>query len=58
MLISSIIGIDNRSTMDMDTTIKGFKLDVQNLKNILQKIVEIDIEDNIKFKISKYSNNK
>ena len=35
MLISSIIGIDNRSTMDMDTTIKGFKLDKENLKKIL-----------------------
>ena len=51
MLISSIIGIDNRSTMDMDTTIKGFKLDKENLKNILQKIIKIDIDDNIKFKI-------
>lgn len=51
MLISSIIGIDNRSTMDMDTTIKGFKLDKENLESILQKVIEIDIKDNIKFKI-------
>ena len=51
MLISSIIGIDNRSTMDMDTTIKGFKLDKENLTNILQEIIKIDIEDNIKFEI-------
>ena len=51
MLISSIIGIDNRSTMDMDTTIKGFKLDKENLTNILQQIIKIDIEDNIKFEI-------
>ena len=51
MLISSIIGIDNRSTMDMDTTIKGFKLDKENLTNILQQIIKIDLEDNIKFEI-------
>ena len=51
MLISSIIGIDNRSTMDMDTTIKGFKLDKENLTDILQEIIKIDIEDNIKFEI-------
>ena len=51
MLISSIIGIDNRSTMDMDTTIKGFKLDKENLTNILQQIIKIDIQDNIKFEI-------
>lgn len=56
MLISSIIGIDNRSTMDMDTTIKGLKLDAQNLKNILQNIIKIDINDNIKFKIVSIEN--
>lgn len=56
MLISSIIGIDNRSTMDMDTTIKGFKLDKDNLENILQEIIKIDIDDNIKFKIINIDN--
>ena len=56
MLISSIIGIDNRSTMDMDTTIKGFKLDKENLENILQEIIKIDAGDNIKFKIISIEN--
>ena len=56
MLISSIIGIDSRSTMDMDTTIKGFKLNVENLKSILQDIIKIDIKDNIKFKIISIEN--
>ena len=51
MLISSIVGIDSRSTMDMDTTIKGFKLDIENLTNILQTLINIDIDDNVKFKI-------
>ena len=51
MLISSIVGIDSRSTMDMDTTIKGFKLDIENLTNILQAIININIGDNVKFKI-------
>lgn len=56
MLISSIIGINNRSTMDMDTTIKGFKLDKDNLENILQEIIKIDANDNIKFKIISIEN--
>ena len=51
MLISSIIGIESRTTMDMDTTIKGVKLNISNLKVILEKIIKIDIEDNIKFEI-------
>ena len=56
MLISSIVGIDNRSTMDMDTTIKGFKLNKENLENILQKIIKINIGDNINFKIISIEN--
>ena len=40
----------------MDTTIKGFKLNVENLKSILQDIIKIDIKDNIKFKISSIEN--
>ena len=31
MLISAIIGIDSRTTMDMDTTIKGFELNEENI---------------------------
>lgn len=56
MLISSIIGIDNRSTMDMDTTIKYVKLDIENLKKIFQKIIEINVNDNITFKIINIEN--
>ena len=44
MLISSIIGIESRTTMDMDTTIKGVKLNISNLKVILEKIIKIDIQ--------------
>ena len=56
MLISSIIGIESRTTMDMDTTIKGVKLNISNLKVILEKIIKIDIEDNIKFEIINIEN--
>lgn len=56
MLISSIIGIDSRSTMDMDATIKGFKLIKENIKNMLEEIIKINIEDNIEFKIINIEN--
>lgn len=56
MLISSIIGIDSRSTMDMDTTIKGFRLDIETLTKILKEVFEIDVGDNIEFKILKVEN--
>lgn len=56
MLISSIIGIDSRTTMDMDTTIKGLVLDKENLTQILNEIIKIDIGDDIKFELLNIEN--
>lgn len=56
MLISSILGIDSRSTMDMDTTIKGFKLDTETLEKILKEIISIKIDDGIIFNILSIEN--
>ena len=53
MLISAILGIDSRTTMDMDTTIKGFPLTKDNITNIMDEICNIEIDDNVKLKINK-----
>lgn len=53
MLISAMLGIDSRTTMDMDTTIKGFQLTEKNVFNIMTKICNIKIDDNVSFKINK-----
>lgn len=53
MLISAMLGIDSRTTMDMDTTIKGFPLTHDNIENILNDICNIDLKDNVTFKINK-----
>ena len=37
MLITAIVGIDMRNTLDMDATIKGFDLEKDNLENILNE---------------------
>lgn len=52
MLISAMLGIDSRTTMDMDTTIKGFPLTEENINKIIQEICQIKIEDNVSFKIN------
>lgn len=49
MLISALLGIDSRTTMDMDTTIKGIPLTEENVTNILTEICNIEIQDDIKF---------
>ena len=53
MLISAMLGIDSRTTMDMDTTIKGFKLTEENITNIINEICNIKINDGITFQVQK-----
>ena len=50
MLITAIVGIDMRNTLDMDATIKGFDLEKDNLENILNEIFNIDLDDGVDFK--------
>ena len=54
-LISSLIGIENRTTMDMDTTIKGIALKEEKIKEIIEEIVNINVYDGIKFEIKDIS---
>lgn len=53
MLISAMLGIDSRTTMNMDTTIKGFPLTKDNITNIMDEICNIEIDDNVTLKINK-----
>ena len=53
MLISAMLGIDSRTTMDMDTTIKGFKLAEENISNIINEICNIKIDDEVTFEVQK-----
>lgn len=51
LLLSSIFGVDLRSTMDLDTTIKGLSLDRETITNAIKEIINIDLDDNIKLEI-------
>ena len=51
LLLSSIMGIDTRTTMDMDTCIKGIDLTDEQLYEVLQEILNIDVNDGMKFEI-------
>lgn len=50
-LIAAIVGIDTRSTMDMDTTIKGIPIDRAEIERIFNEIISIDVGDKILFEI-------
>ena len=51
LLLSSIFGVNLRSTMDLDTTIKGLPLDRETITNVINEIIRIDVEDNVRFDI-------
>lgn len=51
LLLSSIMGIDTRTTMDMDTCIKGIDLTDEQLYEVLKEILNIDLNDGVKFEI-------
>lgn len=54
-LISSLIGIENRTTMDIDTTIKGIALKEDRIKEIVEEILDINVDDGIRFEIKDIS---
>ncbi|MEG2918279.1 MAG: nucleotidyl transferase AbiEii/AbiGii toxin family protein [Clostridium sp.] len=50
-LISAIIGLDSRATMDLDTTIKGLNVTHEDIRKIFIDICSVKIEDDIQFEI-------
>ena len=53
LLISSLIGVDVRSTMDMDTTIKGIPVNEETITRIINEILDIEIDLEISYKLIK-----
>lgn len=56
LLLASIFGVDLRSTMDLDTTIKGFALNKDNLEKIINEIINIDVNDGIVLELENIKN--
>ena len=50
-LISAIIGINTRATMDLDTTIRGFELTHEAIRGIFDRVIAIPIDDDIEFEV-------
>ena len=55
LLISSLIGVDMRSTMDMDITLRGIPLNEVSITKILNEILAIEIDADIEYKLIKLS---
>lgn len=48
-LIASMVGLDSRTTMDMDATIKGFPVNDIAIREMLENVCKIELDDGIVF---------
>jgi len=51
VLVSAMVGLDNRSTMDVDATMKNHPLSLETAKEIIAEIVATPVDDGISFEI-------
>jgi len=51
LLVSAIVGIDNRSTMDIDATVKDFPLSLIDARKIVEEVLSVQIDDGMSFEI-------
>ncbi len=55
ILVTSLIGVALRSTMDIDTTIKNLNLSDEDIRRIVDEICTIDLQDDVKFQVKHLS---
>ena len=51
LLLSAMLGIESRSTRDMDISIKGIDVSKEKIVQVLNEILSIDLKDGVKFEL-------
>lgn len=51
LLLAAMFGVENRTTKDMDATIRGIDISKGKMVDILNEILSIDLKDGVKFNI-------
>lgn len=55
MLVAAMVGLDTRSTMDLDATVKGINVETTDIKNLIASIITVPIEDGVVFRLKSIS---
>ena len=55
MLVAAMVGLDARSTMDLDATIKGANVNAEDIENLISSIITVPIDDGVMFQIKNIS---
>ena len=48
-LIASMVGLDSRTTKDLDATIKGYPVSAESIQKMTEEILSVRVDDNISF---------
>ena len=51
LLIASMVGLDNRATMDIDTTIRNYNLSSEDARKMIEDIIAIPLDDGTRFEV-------
>ena len=51
-LISVLVGLESRSTIDMDATIKGLAVDKEYIVGIIEDILAVQVNDNVSMRLN------
>ena len=55
MLVAAMVGMNVRSTMDMDATIKGIDINIDNAKKLISEIIAVHLDDGVTFQVKNIS---
>ncbi len=55
MLVAAMVGLDARSTMDLDATVKGANVSAEDVGNMISSILSVPLEDGVTFRVKKIS---
>jgi predicted nucleotidyltransferase component of viral defense system len=53
MLVAAIVGVDMRSTIDMDATIKSLPVSKESIQEVFNAILTVSVEDGVDMKLKR-----
>lgn len=56
ILVTAMIGVAHRSTMDMDTSMKNLNLSAEDALRVVNQVKDIDLDDGVSFEVKDVSN--
>ncbi len=55
MLVAAMVGLDARSTMDLDAAVNGANVNVEDVENMMAEIIAVLIDDGVAFQVKSIS---